>query len=72
MKRKSKMRVSYRELLSVEMKQTNRLNMISELRTERVYTSRLRQDLTLVINVKVYRQSRLVLLEANNVSCLRN
>ena len=53
MKRKSKMGMSYRELLSVEMKQTNRLNMISELRTERVYTSRLRQDLTLVTNVKV-------------------
>ena len=31
------MRMSYRELLSVEMKQANRLNMISELRTERVY-----------------------------------
>lgn len=31
------MRVSYRELLSVEMKRANRLNMISELRTERVY-----------------------------------
>ncbi len=49
------MRMSYRELLSVEMKRSNRLNMISELRTERVYTSRLRQDLTLVTNVKVYR-----------------
>ena len=33
------MRVSYRELLSVEMKRANRLNMISELRTERVLPS---------------------------------
>lgn len=53
MKRKSKMMMSYRELLSVEMKRTNRLNMISELRTERDFTSRIRQDLTLVTNVKV-------------------
>ncbi len=47
------MMMSHRELLLVEMKRTNCLNMISELRTERDFTSRLRQDLTLVTNVKV-------------------
>lgn len=53
MKRKSKMMRLNRELLLVEMRQTNHLNMISELRTERFRISRLRQDLALVIHVKV-------------------
>lgn len=34
MKRKSKLMMLHRELLSVEMRQTSHLNMISELRTE--------------------------------------
>ena len=51
--RKSKVMMLYRELLLVEMRQTSHLNMISELRTERYLTSRIRQGLALVIHVKV-------------------
>ena len=54
MTRKSNETMLYRELLLVEMKQTSLMNMISELCTENLRMSRLRQDLALVINVKVY------------------
>ncbi|MBE1555289.1 hypothetical protein H4683_002394 [Filibacter limicola] len=48
--------MSHRELLMVEMKRINLPNMILELRTERLLRiSRLRQVLTLVIHVKVFR-----------------
>lgn len=46
--------MSHRELLTVEMKRTNHPNMILELRTEHLRTSRLRRELALVIYVRVY------------------